>query len=282
MDGIVTGSSTAAADTGAEPSVKRVKLEAETTVEDATIPLTGQKHGDDRGAGRGDPDVVMTQDAQDAPRSGGEEEKHGHHAHQVAGSGSHSPRSAPPPALAWSSTNCIAVGLPTRISIIPISVPRLVSHIVLQEKPHRLAFNARGDALVAIFARSRRVCLWTRSNGSLNQWALREQWSQIEGRVLAVQWLSEGRQWMTGARSDDKAGSNQRRIVRAPARGPQAASTSDNLLVLLIVTDRGQITLAQGSTLPDSGPFQIRQHRLYVASHQRLKDVAVGLVPNGG
>lgn len=133
----------------------------------------------------------------------------------------------------------------------------------MDEQPQMLSFSPNAEALVALGSKGRTVYLWTRTSGSLNEWTLRDRIEQ-EGHVVALQWFGERRTWLPSLR-------------RSTAKGPRIPHPSFGSLI--VVTDKGQVTVACGTTLPShSGAFRKAQRKLFIEANQRLRHAAIGLV----
>lgn len=195
--------------------------------------------------------------------------KHLLHAARLQGILQHQPPTSfhvPTSIMAWSVTNTIAVARTSRITLVHLLAPSRACHIAITEKPNQLTFGPRGDVLLATFAGSGLMCLWTCEQGTLNQWRLRGEWRQVQGRVLDICWLGADRRILPDLR-------------RTSARGPQLMGKLDSFGAL-VLTDTGQVTLLHGSTRPNQG-IQMKRRKLTLAPQQRLQQSSIGLVPDG-
>lgn len=167
--------------------------------------------------------------------------------------------------LAWSSTNIIAITRSKKITLAHLLAPSRARHIPTTEKANILSFSPDGNALLATFPESATISLWTCSSNVLNEWALRGEWTQLEGKVLDVKWLNAGR---------PRIPSN---LSKKSARGPQMNDKS--VIAAMIVTDVGLVKIIQGSLLPTS-ELRSFQHKISLNSHHRLRQISIGLVPD--
>ncbi|PWN32905.1 uncharacterized protein FA14DRAFT_181579 [Meira miltonrushii] len=168
-------------------------------------------------------------------------------------------------ALAWSATNIIAITRSKKITLVHLLAPSRACHIQTPEKASILTFSPDGNALLATFPESATVSLWTCSSNVLNDWTLRGEWRQLEGKVLDVKWLNAGR---------PRTPSN---LSKKSSRGPQM--NDKNVIVAILVTDVGLVKIIQGNLRPSSD-LRTFQHKITLNSHHRLQQISIGLVPD--
>lgn len=171
--------------------------------------------------------------------------------------------------LACSVDNLLAiVDSPSAIKLVHLSAPHRVHTLAIQEKPYLLTFSPRGDALFAAFQTGRMCCLWTRASQALNEWRVRQAWTDWQGRVLDLQWLAAPRKWTSKG------------FTRRPAAGPQfAAERATSEVGAVAVCEGGQVRLFYGNIAGDDG-MQVQMASIAISPQEKIAKAAIGLVPD--
>jgi len=172
--------------------------------------------------------------------------------------------------VAWSIDNLLAI-VDSRVAIklVHLSSPKRIQIIATQEKPYLLTFSPRGDALFAAFRESKTCCLWIKTSVVLNEWKLKQSWTDWQGKVLDLQWLSATRGWTP-----------KPKLSRRAAKGPQfSAERVSHAVGAVAICEGGQVVLFHGNVEGETG-WETQTIQVPIPSQERIAKAAIGLIPD--